>query len=294
MAERRMFCKTIIDGDDFLDLAPSARLLYYDLGMRADDDGFINAPKRIIRSIGASAEDLNALVDAGFLLRFPSGVVAIRHWKTHNYIRKDVYKETICREEKEQLSVDPIGAYVLGSVDETVTEPSRTCNEAVDETVTEPLRTCNETVDETVTVPSTQVRLGKDRLGKDSIVQDREGQPSLGEESVSLHMRPSGGHTPSDPSGDVVEIVEETGGGQGGFVPPTYREVAGYCLMNRMSINPKRFYDYYSARGWLMGKTPMKNWQAALESWATNGQEPKSDKEVFQQALALCEKGELL
>ena len=104
-------------------------------------------------------------MDAGFLLRFPSGVVAIRHWKTHNYIRKDVYKEPICREEKEQLSVDPIGAYVLGSVDETVTEPSRTCNEAVDETVTEPLRTCNEAVDETVTVPSTQVRLGKVRLG---------------------------------------------------------------------------------------------------------------------------------
>ena len=140
----------------------------------------------------------------------PPKAVAIRHWKTHNYIRKDVYKETICREEKEQLSVDPIGAYVLGSVDETVTEPSRTCNEAVDETVT---------------VPSTQVRLGKDRLGKDSIVQDREGQPSLGEESVSLHMRPLGGHTHPDPPGGVVEIVEETGGGQGG--PIAMRTASG-------------------------------------------------------------------
>ena len=89
MAERRMFAKTIIDSDAFLDMPMSARLLYYDLAMRADDDGFINSPKKIMRFVGASMDDLNILAIRKFIIPFDNGVVVIKHWRIHNYIRKD-------------------------------------------------------------------------------------------------------------------------------------------------------------------------------------------------------------
>ena len=91
MAERRMFAKTIIDSDAFLDMPMSARLLYYDLAMRADDDGFINSPKKIMRFVGASMDDLNILAIRKFIIPFDNGVVVIKHWRIHNYIRKDRY-----------------------------------------------------------------------------------------------------------------------------------------------------------------------------------------------------------
>ena len=91
MAERRMFAKTIIDSDAFLDMPISARLLYYDLSMRADDDGFVNSPKKIMRIVGASEDDLKVLITKKFIIPFDSGIVVIKHWKIHNYIAKDNY-----------------------------------------------------------------------------------------------------------------------------------------------------------------------------------------------------------
>ena len=140
MAERRMFAKTIIDSDAFLYIPISARLLYYDLSMRADDDGFLNNPKKIQRMIGCSEDDLKLLIAKNFIIPFESGVVVIKHWKIHNYIRNDRYKETVYQEEKALLEVKENKAYTLG-------------------------------------IPNgyqmdTQVRLGKDRLGEDSIGKD--------------------------------------------------------------------------------------------------------------------------
>ena len=83
MAERRMFAKTIIDSDAFLDMPVTARLLYYDLAMRADDDGFVNSPKKIMRMIGASQDDLSILCLRKFLIPFDNGVVVIKHWRIH-------------------------------------------------------------------------------------------------------------------------------------------------------------------------------------------------------------------
>ena len=113
MAERRMFAKTIIDSDAFLDMPTSARLLYYDLSMRADDDGFINSPKKIIRMTGASDDDLKVLIAKKFVIPFESGIVVIKHWKIHNYIAKDRYTETKYKEEKAMLQLDENNAYTL-------------------------------------------------------------------------------------------------------------------------------------------------------------------------------------
>lgn len=128
MAERRMFAKTIIDSDAFLDMPISARLLYYDLSMRADDDGFNNSPKKVMRTIGATIDDLNILIARKFLIPFENGVVVIKHWLIHNYIRKDTYKETPYKEQKALLELDENNSYRVGSgerprlVDGTLTQ----------------------------------------------------------------------------------------------------------------------------------------------------------------------------
>ena len=152
-----MFAKTIIDSDAFLDMSPGARLLYYDLAMRADDDGFINAPKKIMRIIGATQDELSELINSKFIIAFDSGVVVVKHWKINNYIRKDLYHETKYKEEKSSLQIDENGAY----------------SQPRNETVTETLRSR----DDIVSKPLTQVSIGKvsiDKVREKSIGENRK------------------------------------------------------------------------------------------------------------------------
>jgi len=113
MAERRMFAKTIIDSDVFLEMPHSTQLLYFHLSMRADDDGFINNPKNIMRIVSCKEDDLKILIAKQFILPFESGIVVIKHWKIHNYIRSDRYKETKHLEEKSQLLLEKNNSYQL-------------------------------------------------------------------------------------------------------------------------------------------------------------------------------------
>ena len=114
MAERRMFAKTIIDSDAFLEMPLSTQSLYFHLSMRADDDGFVNNPKRIQKMIGASDDDLKLLIAKSFILIFESGVIVIKHWRINNYIRNDRYHETVYQEEKALLNIKNNDAYTLG------------------------------------------------------------------------------------------------------------------------------------------------------------------------------------
>jgi hypothetical protein len=104
MANRRMFSLKIIDTDNFLDMPVSARELYFQLSMRADDDGFISNPKRIIKMVGSSDDDMKVLLGKQYIIPFESGVCVVKHWKIHNYIQKDRYQETECIEEKNKLT----------------------------------------------------------------------------------------------------------------------------------------------------------------------------------------------
>lgn len=103
MAEKRMFSQKIIDSDAFLDMPLSTQSLYFHLNMRADDDGFINNPKKIQRMIGASDDDLRVLMAKRFILSFDSGVIVIKHWRMHNTLQKDRYKPTQYQEEYSTL-----------------------------------------------------------------------------------------------------------------------------------------------------------------------------------------------
>lgn len=113
MAERRMFAKTIIDSDAFLEMPATSQCLYFHLAMRADDEGFINNPKGIMRGCGFKDDDMNILITRKFIIPFQSGIVVIRHWRIHNYIQKDRFKPTSCIEEKSNLSVDENNVYSL-------------------------------------------------------------------------------------------------------------------------------------------------------------------------------------
>ena len=111
MAERRMFSKTIIDSDAFLDMPLSTQALYFHLSMRADDEGFVGNPRKILRMIGASEDDIKILIMKRFILTFDSGIIVIKHWKIHNYIQNDRFKETTYLEEKATLTLDGKKAY---------------------------------------------------------------------------------------------------------------------------------------------------------------------------------------
>lgn len=148
MAERRMFSKTIIDSDAFLDMSLSTQALYFHLSMRADDDGFVNNPKKIQRMIGAGHDELKMLIAKKFIIPFESGICVIKHWRIHNYIQKDRYKETMYKEEKEHLIIKENKSYKF------IDNP------------------CIQDVSKV----ETQVRLGKDRkeIDKDSIDKDKK------------------------------------------------------------------------------------------------------------------------
>lgn len=148
MAERRMFAKTIIDSDAFIDMPLSTQALYFHLSMRADDDGFINNPRKIQRMIGASDDDIKVLISKKFIIPFESGIVVIKHWKIHNYIRGDRKKSTVYPDEMAMLEEKENGAYTL------IAPMSDKCLSS----------------DGQVTVKC-QHRLGKDSLGKVSIVE---------------------------------------------------------------------------------------------------------------------------
>ncbi len=113
MASRRMFAKTIIDSDAFLEMPATTQLLYFHLSMRADDDGFVNKPKAIMRTTGTKDDDISLLIAKKFIIPFESGVIVIKHWKIHNYIQKDRYTETKYKNEKAMLSLDENKSYTL-------------------------------------------------------------------------------------------------------------------------------------------------------------------------------------
>lgn len=139
MAQRRMFSLKIIDTDSFLDMPVSARELYFQLSMRADDDGFIGNARKIVKMIGATDDDLKVLFGKKFIIPFESGVCVVKDWKIHNYIQSDRYQETQYVEEKSLLKEEN-GRYLLEN------------NECI----------------QNVSKMDTQVRLGKVRLGKDN------------------------------------------------------------------------------------------------------------------------------
>lgn len=149
MAQRRMFSKEVTTSDLFVDMPSSSQLLYFHLGMEADDEGFIGNAKMLSRAYGSNNDDLKLLEAKGFVIAFPSGVTVVKDWNLNNKIRKDRQKPTIYTEEKTLLSLDSKGSYLLGNQVSTIPQPNDNQMSAQDRIG--------------------EVRLGKDSIGKDSI-----------------------------------------------------------------------------------------------------------------------------
>lgn len=142
MAQRRMFSLKVIDTDSFLDMSPTAQLLYFHLSMRADDDGFVSSPKKIMKMANVPEDDMRVLIAKKYIIPFESGICVIKDWKIHNYIQADRYQETQYLEEKNQISQGENGEYLK----------------------------CIQNVSKV----DTQVRLGKDRLELGKVSEDKD------------------------------------------------------------------------------------------------------------------------
>lgn len=157
MAERRMFAKKITESDAFLDMPSSTQMLYFHLSMNADDDGFVNNPKKIQRMCGASDDDFKLLIAKSFVILFESGIIVIKHWKMHNYIQSDRYRPTDYVDEKSMLGIKKNKAYTL--------DESKMYTKCMQD------------------VSVGKDSIGKVRLGEDSIVKDSKGESVRGEKA---------------------------------------------------------------------------------------------------------------
>ncbi|MDD2370852.1 MAG: DnaD domain protein [Firmicutes bacterium] len=111
MANKRMFNKQITESDAFLDMPSSSQALYFHLNLNADDEGFVNAPNKVLRNCGAAKDDLNLLLLKKFIIAFDNGIIVIKHWRMHNWIRTDRIKDTAYQNERLLLELDKNGVY---------------------------------------------------------------------------------------------------------------------------------------------------------------------------------------
>lgn len=192
-----MFTKRITESDAFLDMPSSTQMLYFHFSMNADDDGFVNNPKKIQKMCGASDDDFKLLIAKSFIILFDSGIIVIKHWKMHNYIQTDRYRPTDYLEEKSMLGIKSNKAYTL--------DVSKMDTECIQNGY-----------------------IGKVSIGKDSIGKDSEGE-CVREEKAKC------------------------------FYPPTIDEVKQYCEERKNNIDPMAFIDFYSSKGWMIGKNRMKD-----------------------------------
>lgn len=222
MAERRMFTKRITESDAFLDMPSSTQMLYFHFSMNADDDGFVNNPKKIQKMCGASDDDFKLLIAKSFIILFDSGIIVIKHWKMHNYIQADRYRPTDYVEEKSMLGIKSNKAYTL--------DVSKTDTECIQNGY-----------------------IGKVSIDKDSIDKDSIGESSRGEKAKR-------------------------------FYPPTLDEVKQYCEERNNNIDPMAFIDFYSSKGWMIGKNRMKDWKAAVRTWERKRKEQsKAESSVYDE-----------
>ena len=164
MAERRMMAKSVIETDHFMDMPMSSQCLYFHLLLRADDDGFITSPRRIMREVGCHEDDMKLLVAKNYIIPFDSGVIVIKHWKIHNFIRSDRYTPTHC-DERAQVELTKKKIYELKTPDvDALTTSTGTTGMTCGIPVGIPTGTPHG--NQAVTGRDTQVRLGKVRLGK--------------------------------------------------------------------------------------------------------------------------------
>lgn len=197
MARRRMFSLDVVDTDKFACMSKDARYLYFELGVRADDDGFIGSPMRIIKMTESTKENLNELINTGFIIQFDTGIIVITDWLQNNQLRKDRYKPTVYVNERNQISIDESAKkYVLnGNQMETNGLPSDT--QDVNQMEANGLRNKLNNIEK----ESNNKFSGKPN-GNQRFPQDRSGKNSIDKDSINNNC------AESDCPQDAEEVIE--------------------------------------------------------------------------------------
>lgn len=210
MAQKRMFDKSVIRRDDFIEMPDSTQNLYFHLSMDADDDGFVDNWKSLMRMTGKKEDDLKLLIAKNFVIPFDTGVIVIKHWRMNNYLRKDRYHETKYSKELATLTIEDNEEYSLGRP--------------------------------------------KVAIDKNSIEENSIDKSSLEEISI-----------------DKSSYIGE-------FQKPTISELEEYLKEKKYNnISAEKFFNYYKAKNWMLGKTKMNDWKSVIEIWHSNefkNQEP--------------------
>ena len=194
MAEKRMFARSIVSSDAFITMSPTAQCLYFQLNLSADDDGVVNNPISIMRTVGAKEEDFGELVERKFLILLESGVYVIKHWNINNNIRSDRKRESTYKKELSELKKQENGAYT------TANDSQMTDNEEdIDE---ETVENDNELTDSCPANDSQMTDKCPRSIGEDSIVKDR-----LDKDSVVEHSKPRAQNLDSDSKPFVPETL---------------------------------------------------------------------------------------
>ena len=162
MARRRMFSLDVVDTDKFVCMSKDARYLYFELGVRADDDGFIGSPMRIIKMTESTKENLNELINTGFIIQFDTGIIVITDWLQNNQLRKDRYKPTVYVNERNQISIDESAKKYVLNGNQMETNGLRNKLNNIEK----------ESNNKFSGKPNGNQRFPQDRLGKNSIDKD--------------------------------------------------------------------------------------------------------------------------
>ena len=231
VADKRMMSKSVIDTDMFLDMPASTQCLYFHMLLRADDDGFLKNAKTIMRTVGASPDDVKLLIAKQYLIPFDTGIMAIKHWRIHNYIKKDRYKPTDCEEIK-LLEVNEKGEYILA----------------------EPVRNqVGSNMEPPCIQSGTTLEPVRGQVGSNMEPQDRDrDRLEIGKDRDSSRKRSSANNS--------TTAAQK-------FKKPTLEELKAYIAENRYTFSAEAFMDYYESNGWKVGRNPMKSWQATCRTW---------------------------
>lgn len=240
LAQKRMFDKDIISSDNFIDLPAEAKALYFLLGMEADDEGFVSA-KKVMRLYNIQSEDsIKLLIVKDFVIPFDSGVIVITDWKRNNYLRDTRIRKSIFVKEKNSIVYDNVlQKYQIASI-----EKSNQCI-STDNTVRQ--------LPYNGTTSAVQLP-----YNGTTDVQQMYGRCTASIEENSIEEN------------SIVAHDKRTQNKSKMVIPPDIDDVRKYCIEKNNGIDAEYFYDYYSARGWMLGKTKMKDWKRAINTWIKN------------------------
>ena len=246
MAEKRMFTKKITDSDAFLEMPLSSHALYFHLNMQADDDGFVNNPRKIQRSIGASEDDLKLLLLKRFVIGFDTGVVVIKHWRMHNLLRKDRYNPTQYVEEFNSLMLNKNGSY---------TEK----NEQIFDEITDGNQMATKWQPNGNQM-ATQYRLGKNKITTTTTntrahAREEENGNLTVDVEKSVENSVENVENANFSEKTMSKPVESNG-------IPTLDEVRAYFAEKQIDGSPEKFYDYNKRKN-----ADFKRWKDYADTW---------------------------